>query len=146
MDIQHDDSLDKKVQTEIQETINDYLLSKNLNANCSIIDKTFLSFRCKNERGTLKKIRQENIIYIEKIRHKVILYTHLGNFEFYSSLKKLEEKLNPTMFYRVHQGYIVNIREIKMLYSSELSLLSCDRIIPVSRRKSIKLKKELVYS
>ncbi|GEM_PF-2529368 len=144
--VEKEDDLSPSFENEIRELVSNYLASKNLNGRCSIQDKTFLSFTCRQETGMLRKIRQEHIIYIEKCDHKVILHTLMGDYDFYSSLKKMELQLNPDFFVRVHQGYIVNIREIKMLYTHELSLMSCDAMIPVSRRHRAYLGKKILFS
>lgn len=127
------------MESEIRELVCEYLSKKNLTGNCFVHNNTFLSFFCKEDNRIIKKIRQEDILFIEKNRRKVTLYTKHGDFTINSSLKKLEEKLDPALFYRVHQGYIVNINDIKQFFSSELSLLSCNRMIPVSRRNRSKL-------
>ncbi|MBR6700111.1 MAG: LytTR family transcriptional regulator [Firmicutes bacterium] len=137
---------DAAMQSEIKELVNHYFLTKNLPGQCSLQDHTFISFHCKEKNGVIRKIRQENIIYIEKKGHKVQLYTHNGSFSFYSSLKKLEEILDPNMFLRVHQGYIVNLYEISYLHSEGIALISVDKIIPVSRRNQSKLDKMILFS
>lgn len=135
------DKQDSTVQNEIKELVSSYLAEKKLSGSCSFQDNLFLSFHCKEENGIVKQIRQENIIYIEKHGHKVTLCTHNGNFSFYSSLKKLLEELDSDIFVRVHQGFVVNVNEIKMIYADELSLISVDRLIPISRRSRGKLNK-----
>lgn len=132
---------DKAMQNEIKELISNYLIEKNLSGSCSIQDNRFLSFKSREEYGTIKKIRQHSIMYIEKKGHMVVLHTRNGVFSFYSSLKKLSEKLDPDAFVRVHQGYIVNVNEIKMVYTDYLSLISIDKPIPISRRNRGSLNK-----
>lgn len=140
------DKQDSTVQNEIKELVSSYMAENKLSGSCSLQGNLFLSLHSREENGIVKQIRQESIIYIEKRGHKVLLYTHNGNFSYYSSFKKLLEQLDSDIFVRVHQGFIVNINEIKMVFSDELSLISVDRLIPISRRSRVKLNKLVLPS
>ena len=55
-----------------------------------------------------------------------------------SSMHGLEE-LAPAGFIRVHQGFLVNYRQIKLIEDQEVSLLSGERL-PISRLKSSEVR------
>lgn len=129
--------------TEIEEAVSAYLASRNISARCTVMNKDFLSIYSKSTKGIARQLRQEDIIYIEKSRHKVIIHTRNGSFEIYTSLKKMEAQLNPDIFARIHQGYIVNLSEIKIMYSNEVSLNSINIKIPISRRNRKRVNQKM---
>lgn len=137
----NDDNRD--LEAEIHEMVSKYLASRNISARCDVVRSEFLSLFSKSKHGITKGLRQDEIIYIEKNRHKVIIHTYNGSYEFYASLKSLELQLNPDMFMRVHQGFIVNTNEINVLYSNEIALNSIDIRIPLSRRNRKRLNQKL---
>ena len=47
----------------------------------------------------------------------------------------LEEELVPAGFIRVHQGYLVNYRQVKLIEDQEV-LLTSGEALPISRRKA----------
>ena len=61
------------------------------------------------------KIKYEEILFIETIGNHRIRINGLNDiFEFYGSLKDLEEKL-PSYYIRIHKSYIVNQNNIKRI-------------------------------
>lgn len=124
---------------EINEVVSSYFASRNISAKCDVIKSDFLSLHYKSEKGITKQISQSDIIYIEKNVHKVVVHTYHGTYEFYDSLKKVYEQLNPDTFMRVHQGFIVKISEIKVMYTNEVELNSIKIRIPLSRRNRRRL-------
>lgn len=60
----------------------------------------------------VKNINLQNILYFRAsdVAHKINLYTIQGQFEFYQSLKIIEE--SEEIFFRSHRAYILNIENI----------------------------------
>ena len=54
----------------------------------------------------------KKVIYIEKQRNRCIFHTTDGEMLCYDTLSNIYEKLNPNVFFYVHQGYIVNFNHI----------------------------------
>ena len=72
------------------------------------------------------------IYYLESQRRKIIAHMVEDQVEFYGRLDALEELLGPSGFLRCHQSYLVNLRYIRQLGSSSLTLPhNCS--LPVSR-------------
>lgn len=90
-------------------------------------------------------ISYEEILYFEKHGHQVLLHTTRGDFFFYGSLSSLEERLDPYQFFRVHQGYIVNITKIRAYINYHLFLDPDDSRIPVSKRREKKVLEMLEH-
>ena len=65
----------------------------------------------------------------------------------YKSLNQLETKLDPTTFFRVNRQQIINlnfIRSVESWFNGTLKLtLSCSTEIKVSRRNTVRLRKQL---
>ncbi len=59
-------------------------------------------------------IKLNDVYYISRLGMKLIFNTNYGNYELYSSFKKIEPKL-PNNFVRSHKSYIVNINQIKSI-------------------------------
>lgn len=89
------------------------------------------------------------IRYIEAKDDYSCIYTDLDRYLSTVSLAKLEQKLVPHGFFRVHRGYIVNldhVEDIEVISSGilQLGLKGVDeKKIPVSRRRVVSLKRAL---
>ena len=89
------------------------------------------------------------IHYIEAKDDYSCIYTDLDRYLSTVSLAKLEQKLVPHGFFRVHRGYIVNldhVEDIEVISSGilQLGLKGVDeKKIPVSRRRVVSLKRAL---
>jgi len=84
-------------------------------------------------RLTLKDIisieAERNYSYIYGIKHKKILVT--------KALGDLEELLNDKGFYRIHKSYLINARHIIQIQNKTSVLLTNDKTLAVSRRKTL---------
>ena len=74
-----------------------------------------------------------------KRKDQVIHLVDGGTHTIRSAMHVLEEELRPAGFIRVHQGFLVNYRQIKLIEDQEVSLLSGERL-PISRRKSSEVR------
>lgn len=87
-------------------------------------------------RAGLQTVFTEDLIYIEGEAKYQNLYLKdgLDPLQIRRSMGDLERELIPHGFLRVHKGYLVNYRYIRLIKEKEL-LLTDGRQIPISRRK-----------
>ena len=83
-------------------------------------------------------IEIKDIIYITIEDRHTIIVSNKGRFETNSTLNELLDKLDPSMFFRSHKSYIVNLNSIESIepwFNStyNINLKSHEEIIPVSR-------------
>lgn len=69
-----------------------------------------------------KKLRIEDIIYIETFKHKNFFYTKTGVFSIYQKLDEIEMQLREFGFVRIHKSFLVNMRYIKKISGYILTL------------------------
>lgn len=85
--------------------------------------------------GLLRPLRADAIAYVEgKRKDQEIHLIEGGSITIRSAMHVLEEELAPAGFIRVHQGYLVNYRQIQLIEDQEILLLS-GKTLPISRRK-----------
>lgn len=92
-----------------------------------------------------KKISQNNIIYIEKKRNKCMIKTDDSTYYCYDSLKKIYGQLNKDVFIYTHQGFIVNINNIKEISASEI-IIKNGKNLPMSRKHKGEVKERFFKS
>jgi DNA-binding LytR/AlgR family response regulator len=73
------------------------------------IEPNYLFIKANNK---LMKLQNDDILFIEGMRDYVRFVTATNKFMTLSTLKNLEEKMNKTLFLKVHRSYIVNISKI----------------------------------
>lgn len=99
-------------------------------------------------RGTIYPVKVEDIIFFYSEKEFVYLRVKQGeDLITRFTIKELEQRLNPAMFFRPHRCYIVNInyvKEIRPSFHGCYTLIMKDKDsteIPASRGKSKLLKK-----
>ncbi|MBI5231680.1 MAG: response regulator transcription factor [Coriobacteriales bacterium] len=91
----------------------------------------------------------DEILYIMAKDDYSYLHTEADRYLSTISLANLEQKLEPSGFFRVHRRYLVNLKRVKEvvpMYGGTLLLTLTDKAgtqIPVSRRRVPSLKKAL---
>jgi two-component system LytT family response regulator len=102
------------------------------------------------EKGGRKVFVAVDLIrYIEAKDDYSCIYTDQDRFLSTISLAKLEQKLTPHGFFRVHRGYIVNLEHVEDVEVISSGILQLglkgveDKKIPVSRRRVVSLKRAL---
>ncbi|MBW6467566.1 MAG: LytR/AlgR family response regulator transcription factor [Anaerosomatales bacterium] len=94
-------------------------------------------------------IQVEDIFYVMAKDDYSYLHTDAERYLLTISLAQLEQRLEPSGFFRVHRRYLVNlaqVREVVPMYGGTLLLTLKDREgtqVPVSRRRVPALKKAL---
>tara|TARA_R110001592_G_scaffold131477_1_gene345292 strand:- start:49861 stop:50595 length:735 start_codon:yes stop_codon:yes gene_type:complete len=91
--------------------------------------------------GVLTKVHQNEIDYVEAKGDYILIRTKEQNHIVYSSLKKIQEKLNVDTFLQVHRSFIVNLNSIVSIRES--SLIINKKEIPISRTYRAELLKKI---
>jgi two-component system response regulator AgrA len=89
---------------------------------------------------SMYNLNYDEITYLEKYGHMLVVHTISGKIESSESLESIEAKLDKNNFFRCHKSYIVNTSYIsKVDYSNNIIHLKNGESCVVSKR----LKKEL---
>lgn len=89
----------------------------------------------------LIKINIDSIYLIEAKGDYIQVKTDDKNYTVHSTLKKIEDKLPPFLFLKVHRSFIINIK--KIIDIEDNSVLIKKDVIPVSRSNRPELMKRL---
>lgn len=76
----------------------------------------------------MRKISAEDVYYIESSNRKVILNLQNEKIEFYDKISDLEENLKPD-FFRIHKGYLVNMKYVERYDRTELCMKNGDKLL-----------------
>lgn len=128
-----------------------YILKNNLNFREQIYEcmdaitkkmKCFLTRKIFRFQEGEKKIRIENILYIESKLHKLefnILEHGLATYTMYGTLNELENELEEYPFLRIHQSFLVNLKYIKCVTGYKDVLSNGQKLtVPRARYKTVK--------
>lgn len=96
-------------------------------ATVTLISKSFIA-----------RVRAEDISYVESERRVLTVHSIEEDIRVNMKLSDLEECL-PDYFVRIHQSYLVNMRQIKLFSAKGVELLD-GRSVPVSRPRYAKAK------
>lgn len=90
-----------------------------------------------NTQDSIFYVKQHEILYLKSDGNSTILLTKTGKIiKFSQTLKKIEDKLKPEKFLRIHHSYIVNTSEIVEYNKASLMITLTDGTqLPVSIRK-----------
>lgn len=89
----------------------------------------------------LIKIDIPSICLVEAKGDYINLKTETNDYRVHSSLKKIEDKLPPNLFLKVHRSYIINLK--KIIDIEDNSVLIKKDVIPVSRANRADLMNRL---
>lgn len=89
--------------------------------------------------GEIISVFYSDIIFFEKVYHKIKVNCKDGVIEFYGSFKDLLDDINNDIFIRCHQGYIVN-KDMIRIYKDKSLIMKGNIQIPVSRSNINKVK------
>ncbi|ACL22413.1 LytTR family two component transcriptional regulator /response regulator receiver protein [Desulfitobacterium sp. LBE] len=101
------------------------------------------------QRGKTILLRPEEIVYIYTDKDNVFAKTQKESYLTRFTLRELEARLNPNLFFRTHRCYLVNIKRMRELipyFNGTYSIVVDDHErseVPVSRTQSRKLKEIL---
>lgn len=94
------------------------------------------------EEGRVERIRMADILYAESMQNYCRIYTTTETYLPLLPLKELEAALPEKDFYRIHRGYLVNLRRVEAIVDNQVRI--GDRLLPVSRGKRENLQERLV--
>lgn len=83
------------------------------------------------EKEGLLRVPYEDILYIEGSRDYMKIFTTTRQYLVHLTMKKLEEILPASAFVRTHKSYIVSLKRIRAVRTTEL-VLNEQTVIPVS--------------
>ena len=101
------------------------------------------------QRGKTLLLRPDEIVYIYTDKDNVFVKTHRESYLTRFTLRELEARLSPNLFFRSHRCYLVNIQRMRELipyFNGTYTVVVDDQEhseIPVSRTQSRKLKEIL---
>ena len=81
--------------------------------------------------GKFIRLSYEDILYIESMGDYVKYFTLAKHYLTHSTLKAVEEKMNPKQFMKVHRSYIVNMKKIKDIQDNTIVIDT--KVIPISK-------------
>jgi len=78
--------------------------------------------------GVTRNIPIDDIYYIESSNRKVILYLQQEKIEYYDKISQLESQLKPD-FFRIHKGYLVNMKYVERYDRTEVRMKNGDSLL-----------------
>ena len=89
----------------------------------------------------LYNLKFDEITYLEKFGHILVVHTTSGKIESSESLENIEKKLDNKIFFRCHKSYIVNMSYISQIdYPNSIIYLKNGETCIVSKRCKKELK------
>ena len=91
--------------------------------------------------GRTRRVRLDEIIYVDSVKHRTILHTMLGNMQIVCSIIRFEERLIELdhAFVRANSGYLVNLAHVTAVAEHEAIMSNGDRL-PISRPRRAAFK------
>ena len=99
--------------------------------------------------SVVKQIPLDSISYFEIKNRVVTVHFEGGEFDFYSSMERLENELKDRSFTRTHRSFMINLKYVDRIEKDEITLVTGERIpLGTTYAKAIKLafSKHLVYT
>jgi len=98
--------------------------------------------------GDIDYILPQDILYIYRDEKVTKIITQTGDYEVRTTLKELESRLVPFSFFRIHKGYLVNLKYVSRLTpwfngAYQLELEGLDEKLSVSRNYVKDLRQRL---
>ncbi|HIW31901.1 MAG TPA: LytTR family DNA-binding domain-containing protein [Candidatus Paenibacillus intestinavium] len=98
--------------------------------------------------GDIDYILPQDILYIYRDEKVTKIITQTANYEVRTTLKELESRLVPFSFFRIHKGYLVNLKYVSRLTpwfngAYQLELEGLDEKLSVSRNYVKDLRQRL---
>lgn len=75
-----------------------------------------------------RSVSADDIYYIESSNRKVTLYLRHEKIEYYDKISSLESELKPD-FFRIHKGYLVNIKYVERYDRTEVKMRNRDSLL-----------------
>lgn len=134
-----DDAMNLFALRFIKKPIDKPRLYSGLDKAISLINEDIISFYL-YESNSLKKIKSNEIMYIEIGDHKTIITTPNAIYHSQEKLDWWEQKLTNICYARPHKSFIVNMEYIDKYQRNEITLMN-NTIIPIAYRKQTEFRK-----
>lgn len=79
-------------------------------------------------RTMVRSVPVDDIYYIESSNRKVILYLRHEKIEYYDKISKLEKELGAN-FFRIHKGYLINMKHVERYDRTEVRMKNGDSLL-----------------
>ncbi|MBX9782495.1 MAG: LytTR family DNA-binding domain-containing protein [Chitinophagaceae bacterium] len=103
-------------------------------------DETEIVIKCD---GAYVRLQQDDVLYIEGMGDYVNYVTNEKKYITLNTMKAVEEKLNSSVFLRVHRSYIINISKVKTYAGNNVLIAGAS--IPVSKPNKASLLQKLGF-
>ena len=97
----------------------------------------------RNENRT-RSVSADDIYYIESSNRKVTLYLRHEKIEYYDKISSLESEFKPD-FFRIHKGYLVNIKYVERYDRTEVKMRNGDSLLISKYKYQDFVKRYLEY-
>lgn len=91
-----------------------------------------------------RSVSVDDIYYIESSNRKVTLYLRHEKIEYYDKISSLESELKPD-FFRIHKGYLVNIKYVERYDRTEVKMRNGDSLLISKYKYQDFVKRYLEY-
>ena len=91
-----------------------------------------------------RSVSADDIYYIESSNRKVNLYLRHEKIEYYDKISSLESELKPD-FFRIHKGYLVNIKYVERYDRTEVKMRNGDSLLISKYKYQDFVKRYLEY-
>jgi DNA-binding LytR/AlgR family response regulator len=91
--------------------------------------------------GKLVRLNNEEILYIESMGDYVKFVLADKKYVSHNTIKNLEEKINPTVFLKIHRSYIVNMKKVQNIRDNTVVINGLE--LPISKANRAEVLKRL---
>ena len=82
-------------------------------------------------RSRLVRVKHEDLLFVEALKDYVVVHTRQESYTIHSTMKEVEQQLNPRQFVRVHRSFIVNIDAVESIKYAMITMEGMEKEIPV---------------
>lgn len=75
-----------------------------------------------NTDNAVVSVNVSDIRYVESLRHKMVIYTDEEEYNIWTTMQEMEEKLMPYGFLRCNRSYLVNAKQILGIDKNEITI------------------------
>lgn len=125
---------DKELVTNVQLAISKYKEGSSQFAKLenAVPDAFFL-----RQNGVLVKVQADEILYAQAFDNYCYIFAKRKKYLVPNTLKFIEQKLDPNIFFRIHRSYLVNLRAVDII--DEQHIVVNKRELPLSKGQKHKL-------
>jgi DNA-binding LytR/AlgR family response regulator len=91
--------------------------------------------------GKLVRLNNEEILYIESMGDYVKFVLADKKYVSHNTIKNLEEKINPSVFLKIHRSYIVNMKKVQNIRDNTVVINGLE--LPISKANRAEVLKRL---